>query len=127
MRKLTAFILALVCVFILLAKTRPVFETDQISRITFYAYSGSGKGSDVPAEDMAEIIDWLDSFRIRKIAFGLLPPGTNTVCVEIEYSDGRIIKCGLDAVEIVGIMFYTNCDQAPECFWEILNETSLRD
>lgn len=33
-----------------------IFNTKNIKRITFYAYYGNGKGSDVPAKHLDEII-----------------------------------------------------------------------
>ena len=64
-----------------------IFNTKNIKRITFYAYYGNGKGSDVPVEHLDEIITWLDSFTIDKEVPELIPPGTNTINVEIEYFD----------------------------------------
>ena len=104
-----------------------VFETENIERITFYAYYGTGIGSDVPAESLAEITAWLDSFKIdvdRKVP-ELLPPGTNTIHVEIEYSDGSIIKCGMDTAVINGATYYISGDSSPECYDEIISKTSL--
>ena len=43
-----------------------IFNTKNIKRITFYAYYGNGKGSDVSAEHLDEIIAWLDSFTLDK-------------------------------------------------------------
>ena len=122
-----AFILVLSVALVVFVKTKPVFETDNISRITFYAYYGSGTGSDVPTEKMAEIVNWLDSFTVGKKVSGMLSPGTNTVHVEIEYSDGMIIKQGLDTVEIGWITYYTKSDKAPDCFQDILSKTSPSD
>lgn len=104
-----------------------VFETENIERITFYAYYGNGTGSDVPAESLAEITAWLDSFKIdvdRKVPEAL-PPGTNTIHVEIEYSDGSIIKCGMDTAVINGATYYISGDSSPECYDEIISKTSL--
>ena len=104
-----------------------VFETENIERITFYAYYGTGIGSDVPAESLAEITAWLDSFKIdvdRKVP-EVLPPGTNTIHVEIEYSDGSIIKCGMDTAVINGVTYYISGDSSPECYDEIISKTSL--
>ena len=36
-------------------ETKSVFKTDNINRITFYAYYGAGKRSDVPAEYLDDI------------------------------------------------------------------------
>ena len=104
-----------------------VFKTDNIIRITFYAYYGSGKGSDVPAEHLDEIKTWLNSFEIDsdRTVPELLPPGTNTIHVEIEYSDGSIVKQGMDTAVINGVTYYISGDSSPECYNEIISKTSL--
>lgn len=104
---------------------KPVFETENIASITFYAYYGAGKGSKVPNENMTEITKWLGSFVVGKATSGFLKPGTNTYYVEIEYSNGKVIKQGLDTVEIDGIGYYMECDSYPDCFMEIMSKTSL--
>ena len=104
-----------------------IFNTKNIKRITFYAYYGSGKGSDVPAEQLGEITTWLNSFKIdtdREFP-DLVPPGTNTIHVEIEYLDGTVVKEGLDTATVDGITYYIKCDIAPECYGEILSKTSI--
>lgn len=102
-----------------------IFNTKNIKRITFYAYYGNGKGSDVPVEHLDEIITWLDSFTIDKEVPELIPPGTNTIHVEIEYLDGTIVKRGLDTATVDGITYYIKGDSAPECYEEIISRTSL--
>ena len=102
-----------------------IFNTKNIKRITFYAYYGNGKGSDVPVEHLDEIITWLDSFTIDKEVPELIPPGTNTIHVEIEYLDGTIVKRGLDTATVDGITYYIKGDTAPECYEEIVSKTSL--
>ena len=119
-------ILALAFLALLFVKTRPVFDTDHVTRITFYTYSGCGIGSDVPAEHMEEILHWLDSFTVGRKAPATPPPGTNTIFVEITYSDGAIIKQGLDTVEIGWFLYYTNSPNPPACFQEILAKTQLK-
>ena len=106
-------------------QTTAIFNTKNIKRITFYAYYGSGKGSDVPAEYLAEITNWLESFTIDKVVLGLLPPGTNTIYVEIEYLDGSIVKQGMDTTTVIGLTYYIKGDTAPECYEEIISKTSL--
>ena len=104
-----------------------IFNTKNMKRITFYAYYGSGKGSDVPAEHLGEITTWLNSFKIdtdREFP-DLDPPGTNTIHVEIEYLDGTIVKKGLDTTTVDGITYYIKGDTAPECYEEIISRTSL--
>lgn len=102
-----------------------IFNTKNIKRITFYAYYGNGKGSDVPAEHLDEMIAWLDSFTLDKEVPELLPPGTNTIHVEIEYFDGTIVKRGLDTATVGGITYYIKGDTAPECYEEIVSKTRL--
>ena len=102
-----------------------IFNTKNIKRITFYAYYGDGKGSDVPAEHLDEMIAWLDSFTLDKEVPELLPPGTNTIHVEIEYFDGTIVKRGLDTATVGGITYYIKGDTAPECYEEIVSKTRL--
>ena len=104
-----------------------IFNTKNIKRITFYAYYGSGKGSDVPAEHLGEITTWLNSFKIdtdREFP-DLVPPGTNTIHVEIEYLDGTVVKEGLDTATVDGITYYIKGDTAPECYNEIISKVSL--
>ena len=104
-----------------------IFNTKNIKRITFYAYYGSGKGSDVPAEHLGEIITWLNSFKIdtdREFP-DLVPPGTNTIHVEIEYLDGTVVKEGLDTATVDGITYYIKGDTAPKSYEEIISKTSL--
>lgn len=104
-----------------------IFNTKNIKRITFYAYYGSGKGSDVPAEHLGEITTWLNSFKIdtdREFP-DLVPPGTNTIHVEIEYLDGTVVKEGLDMATVDGITYYIKGDTAPKSYEEIISKTSL--
>ena len=104
-----------------------IFNTKNIKRITFYAYYGSGKGSDVPAEHLGEITTWLNSFKIdtdREFP-DLVPPGTNTVHVEIEYSDGSIVKQGINTTVVDEVTYYIKGATPPECYDEIISKTSL--
>ena len=104
-----------------------IFNTKNIKRITFYAYYGSGKGSDVPAEHLGEITTWLNSFKIDtdRDFPDLVPPGTNTIHVEIEYLDGTVVKEGLDTATVDGITYYIKGDTAPKSYEEIISKTSL--
>ncbi len=103
-----------------------VFVTENITSITFYAYYGNGKGSKVPEEHMDEIINWLDSFTINREATDEdVLPGTNTYYVKIEYSDGTIIKEGLDIVIIDGTRYLLEKEKYPNCFMNIISKASL--
>ena len=108
-------------------KDNTVFDTENIARITFYAYYGQGKGSDVPAENMAEITNWLSTFTVdkNKKLEDIVPPGTNTYRVEIEYIDGTIVKQGLDTISVDGVTYYLKHADAPDCFSEIISKTSI--
>ena len=103
-----------------------VFVTENINSITFYAYYGSGKGSKVPKKYMTEIINWLDSFTIDREATNEdVLDGTNTYYVKVEYSDGTVIKEGLDIVIIDGTRYLLEKETYPDCFWEIISKTKL--
>ena len=108
--------------------TGQFFKTEDIASITFYAYYGSGKGSKVPKKDMTEIINWLNSFTIEREATDEdVPPGTNTYYVEITYSDGDVIKVGLDVVVVDGVRYLLKKDKYPDSFREIISETSYKE
>lgn len=102
-----------------------VFNTKNIVGITVYAYYGAGKGSVVPDEDMNEMINWLDTFTVGERVVGMVPPGTNTVHVEIEYSDGTVAKCGIDTIKVIGVRYYTNCGAHPDALYRALSKVSL--
>lgn len=108
-------------------KDDKVFDTENIARITFYAYYGHGKGSDVPAENMAEITNWLSTFTVdkNKKLEDIVPPGTNTHYVEIEYLDGTVVKQSLDTISVDGVRYYLKHADAPDCFSEIISKTSI--
>ena len=104
-----------------------VFVTENITSITFYAYYGEGKGSKVSKEYMDEIINWLNSFTInREATDDDVLDGTNTYYVEIEYSDGTIIKEGLDIIQIDGTRYLLEKETYPDCFEDIVSKTSLK-
>jgi hypothetical protein len=102
-----------------------IFNLNNVVRITFFSYYGQGIGSDVPAEHMQEIIDWLATFTLGEEAPEILPPGTNTVYVEIEYSYGTVFRTGMDTVDFAGTIYYIKGNEPPACYWEILEGTSL--
>jgi len=84
-----------------------VFNTENVRRITFYSHYGAAKVRDVPAEDKAEVLNWLGTFTIKeRVDDPLHLNGANTYYVEIEYSDGTIIKKGLSAVVVDGELYH---------------------
>ncbi|MBR2860300.1 MAG: hypothetical protein IKB86_00445 [Clostridia bacterium] len=105
---------------------KKVFDTENVTKITFYAYYGAGKGSVVPDENMEEIKNWLNSFTVTERAPYIIPPGTNTHCVEIEYEDGKVIESGLDTVDVNNVYYYIESDATLECFYTIISKTSLK-
>ena len=62
----------------------PAFETENISKIAFKF--GPLEEVEVPSEDLEEITEWLETFKIgdRVKRREELPPGTNSVSVRIE-------------------------------------------
>lgn len=74
---------------------------------------------------MNEMINWLDTFTVGERVVGMVPPGTNTVYVEIEYSDGTVAKCGTDTIKVIGVLYYTNCDYRPDALYRALSKVSL--
>ena len=103
-----------------------VFRTEDIIRITFYAYYGDGTGSDVPPENMSVITAWLGSFTVGEKAPDLLPPGTNTYFVEIAYADGTVVKEGLDVIVIDDTLYLLDNDTYPDCFKEIISKSNFQ-
>jgi len=130
MKRLAAVVLVLACVVCLVScssnkvdKTTPVFETENITRITFYTTNLSdGNGIDVPSEYAEEIATWLGTFTIDKKADKTLIPGSNSVSVEIEYADGTVVKNGLSTTKVDGVTYYMKSENAPDCYLEILEQ-----
>jgi len=128
MKKLAALVLA--CAVCLVGcssdkvdKTTPVFENENIIRITFSTtHLSDGNGIDVPSEYMAEITTWLGSFTIDEKADKALAPGSNSASVEIEYVDGTVIKNGLSTTKVDGVTYYMKSENAPDCYLEILEQ-----
>ena len=129
MRKMLAVVLVLTCLLgvagcssMKVDKTKPVFETDNISSISFYTMPNHNDGIQVPDEYIEEIKTWLSSFRLdEKVKDKQLPPGSNSVLVEIVYSDGTTVKNGLSTFTVDGTLYYLSHDDAPECYFDILD------
>ena len=103
--------------------TDAVFNTKNIKGVTFYIYSGNSKGFEVTDKNLDEIKWWLDSFAFGEKAPDKLPTGTNTILVEIRYTDGCVIKQGMDAVDVDGVMYYVKGETAPKCYYDLFAET----
>ena len=98
-----------------------VFSTKNIVRITLYTQYGHSDGCDVPAENMEEYTQWLESFAFAGKASDMLPPGTDTVHVEIEYSDGTIVKNGIDTMVVDSVTYELTHAAMPESYQDIIS------
>jgi hypothetical protein len=123
MRKYLALMFTLVCALVFagcssnsIDTTKPLFETADISRITFFCVPNHTDGIEVPDEYLDEITTWIGTFTIEKEASEILDPGTNTFSFQIEYKDGAIIESGLNTTTIDGVSYYMKYDTPPECF-----------
>jgi len=101
---------------------KAVFNTENIQRITLYTQYGTTKISDVPPECMEEIKSWLNTFVYGEIAYDILPPGTDTVHIEIEYADGIVMKQGMNTAELNGVTYYIEGGAEPTCYEQLLSD-----
>ncbi|MBE6544227.1 MAG: hypothetical protein E7675_07475 [Ruminococcaceae bacterium] len=105
---------------------KKVFNTDNIDRISFSSFYGTGSKALVPDSNMKEIIHWLSTFTVGEKVDALTPaPGTNYNFVEIKYINGSAINAGLDVIEIDGTSYSIEKDKAPDCFWDIISNSRL--
>ena len=127
MKKWIARVLVLACVFGVAGcssenvdKTKPVFETENISSITFFAAPNSNEGVEVPEEYIAQITAWLGTFTLdEKANPDFLKPGSNSVCVCIVYADGSVVENGLSTFDVDGTTYYMKNEAAPACYFEM--------
>lgn len=129
MKKLIALVLALVCVLGLVgcnakdtAIGKPVFETENISRVIFYGTAPTSTETEVPSEYLTEITEWLETFVAGKKADDILPPGADSLFVRIEYSDGTVVENSMSTIVIDGTTYIINYDKEPECYFELFAE-----
>lgn len=134
MKKMIAFVFALVCVFGMVGcstnnidTAKPIFRTENISRITVFCIPDHLDGIEVPTEYMEEIITWIGTFRIDKKAGDVLEPGANTSSFRIEYSDGTIVESGVNTTTIDGVTYYMKCDKAPACYDALFDNTETTE
>ena len=99
---------------------KPVFETENIESITFFAVPNNTEGVLVPEENMDEIIEWIGTFRLDKKADNIPEPGSNTVSLRIEYSDGTVIESGINTITIGKTKYEMKFERTPECLNELL-------
>ena len=126
MKKYLTFVFALVCVLALagcssdnIDKTKPVFETENISGISFFT-SPASEGIEVSGEHLAEITAWLGTFTIdKKVDSDVLPPGSNSISVRIEYADGTVVENGISTITIDETRYFMKSEKAPQCFLDL--------
>ena len=121
MKKMITIVLCLVLALSLVgcgAKSIPdkPFETNNISKISFKG--GPNDWVEVPPEELSEYVEWLDTFRIGEKADHTLAPGSNSVLVRIEYSDGTSVENGLSTIKIGNKNYYLTHDEAPDTYLE---------
>ena len=90
---------------------KPVFETENIARVTFYDSSPNSAETEVPNEYLTEITEWLGTFVAGKKANEVLPPGADSLFVRIEYSDGTIIENSMSTTIVDGTTYIINYDK----------------
>ena len=97
--------------------SKPACETENISKIAFKF--GPLEEVEVPSEDMEEITERLETFKIgdRVKRREKLPPGTNSVSVRIEYLDGTNEENGLSTIKIDKKEYHLIYSDAPEAYW----------
>ena len=128
MKKAIAILLALVCMLgaagcgaAKIDKTAPVFDTENIKSIAFYTLPNGDSPFAVPEEYLDEIAAWLATFRLdEKVKGDVLPPGANSISVEIVYKDGTSVKNGLSTFEVDGTDYFMSYEDAPQCYLDIL-------
>lgn len=90
------------------------FKTDNICRISFRA--SPNDWVEIPSEELPIYIDWLKSFRIGEKAGRALVPGSNSVRIRIEYSDGTLVENGLSTIKVGNDDYYLTYDNAPDSY-----------
>lgn len=106
-------------------ESSPIFVTENISKISFKF--GPWEEVEVASEDMEEITEWLETFKIgdRVKHREEQPAGTNSVSVIIEYLDGTIIKNGLDTAKLDKKEYHLIYADEPECYMKMYNSVGL--
>ena len=98
---------------------KPVFETENIARVTFYDSSPNSAETEVPNEYLTEITEWLGTFVAGKKANEVLPPGADSLFVRIEYSNGTIIENSMSTTIVDGTTYIINYDKEPQCYFDL--------
>jgi len=132
------FLCFLICALLLLSgcavKSDPnigktVFDTEKdITGIEFYTTVNLRGTVVVPEEYIAEITEWLETFKItEKNTRGTWPPGTGSTDVTIYYADGTTYSGSISTINIDGSWYYIDCDDAPEIWVSLMNEEDIEN
>ena len=126
MKKIITILFALICILCLVGCStkdtvleKPIFETENITSITFYGSVPNSTETIVPSEYLADITEWLGTFVAGKKADDDLPPGADSLFVRIEYSDGTIIENSMSTIIVDGTTYLINYDKEPECYFDL--------
>ncbi|MBR0026668.1 MAG: hypothetical protein IJP37_05870 [Clostridia bacterium] len=126
MKKWLAVLLTVVCVLSAVGcsvngiQGEPVFATENISRILFFGQPDEERKIPVKEPYLAEITEWLSTFRIGdKVKGDALPPGSNSYSVRIEYSDGTFVENGLSTVTRDGVTYEIEKGETPDCWFDL--------
>ena len=98
------------------------FETENITGVTFYGSAPTNTETEVLREHLAEITEWLGAFVVAKKADDVLPPGSHSLFIKIEYSDGSTNENSMSTTIIDGTTYLINYDKEPECYFELFAE-----
>ncbi len=129
MKKTTIFLLLICSLFLTCCKAvdsidreSPVFETENINSVILFSIPHNEQGVNVPNEYMEEIIKWIGTFRLDRKAEGMLDPGTNTISIRIEYSDGTSVESGVNTIDLNGVTYHMTHERAPKSLDELLSK-----
>ncbi len=123
MKRIKVILILSLCIILFCACSsgKPAFSTENISSIYLTSVNPNAEPALVPDEYMGEICQWLDTFTIGKVVKQhQLEPGDNSIGIIIEYSDGTLIKSGIDAIRLGDKLHFINRDPAPDCVHKIL-------
>ena len=102
----------------------PVFTTEGITAVAFITYPTSPEGIPVSEQYLAAITEWLGTFRLEsRVKDDVLPPGSNSIRVRIQYADGTVVENGLSTMKLNGVHYFLQHADAPACYSEILSLT----
>ena len=103
---------------------KTVFETENITSITFYGSAPNSTETKVPSEHLAEITQWLGTFVVAEKADDILPPGADSLFVRIEYSDGTVIDNSMSTTIVDGTKYLIEHSKEPEYYFELLADSA---